>query len=115
MKINSFKIEGHFRQGDVGLTKTDKSTKRLTEIMPMNERVVLALGEVTGHHHSIDLLKTPGVKLWKFDENVNILSIPAGGATIEHQEHGSIFIPEGDYESHIQIEYDPEGNRKVTD
>lgn len=118
MKINENGKWGQVRQGDVAIvnTKTNRNIDKtgLQQIIS-KERIILALGEVTGHHHSISVKDYPDCKLWKYDESINILTVPAGGVTIEHQEHEVItplYIPEGDYEIHIQEEYDPVTKRR---
>lgn len=106
----------HFRQGDVAISKS-----KIRDVTTLKEkkskvqgRVVLAYGEVTGHHHSIDVERYKGVKLYTLDELTDILVVPEE-AVVEHQEHGPIPLEAGQYEIHIQVEYDPEGERRVTD
>jgi len=100
-----------FRQGDVLLipiTSIPNSLKR-------TKRVTLALGEVTGHHHSILDGNAVG-----YADNENSLAKyvevnkPAG-ASLTHQEHDTIVLPEGNYRVVGQVEYTPERLSRVTD
>lgn len=105
-----------FRQGDVFLrevksipagakpgTKKDQNGQ---------SRIVLAYGEVTGHAHAIHDL-----------ENVDVFVTAEGGfylkvkteTPLQHEEHGTITIPAGNYERVIQREYSPEEIRNVQD
>ena len=80
-------------------------------------RVILAYGEVTGHHHSI------------VDEAAEMLIAQAEGVAaqawlqvsgeepvaLQHQEHSTIMIPPGAYKVVIQVEYSPAKIRRVAD
>ena len=127
-----------FRQGDVALRKTNNVDKKGYKLVTGKNSRILAYGEVTGHHHSINLLNN--VKLFKnekgivcaniLDENLDtanhtrlyrnaagrmILEIDEGKAVLVHQEHAPIILEPGIYESEIQTEYDPEGDIRVKD
>jgi len=106
----------HFRQGDVYLCKTDTSDKKgYTKIKPENNNIILAYGEVTGHHHSISLLENSNVELFKNINGDMLLEIQDVNATLTHQEHSAIILEPGIYECYIQEEYDPEGMIRVAD
>lgn len=77
------------RQGDVLTTKTKTIDKRFTERKPENERVILAYGEATGHHHSFP---SSGAKLFRFDDTqlTSYLAIEGVPSALTHQEHGPI-------------------------
>ena len=105
----------HFRQGDVYLERIDTmNTEGYTKRKPSNNRLVLAYGEVTGHHHSINLLETSDVELYENKDGDMLLKINTE-AVVEHQEHSAITIAPGKYEVYIQEEYDPEGMKRVQD
>lgn len=106
----------HYRQGDVALVKISKPTVKLEEIN-VKGRVILAYGEATGHHHSINVLERPDIKFYKVkeQEQTHMLFIPDLPATLEHQEHGAIVLEPGWYQIENQVEYDPEGERRVAD
>lgn len=102
----------HLRQGDVGIVKIGPAdVSKLTKIKPVNGRNILAYGEVTGHHHSVMADKT---ELYWLNENTMLLRV-LEEVELEHQEHAWLKLFQGDYEVHIQVEYDPEGERRVTD
>ena len=90
------------RQGDVLVTPVDSippgSSPELTE----NGLVILAKGEATGHHHSVDAAVAGMVAV----DGLRFLSIREI-APLRHQEHAEIRLPAGNYEVRIQREYDP--------
>lgn len=100
-----------YRQGDVALRRihvmpTTSPAKRFT-------RVVLALGEVTGHAH---VLSAPEIEeLHDPDLERRFLRVLGEGGLLTHEEHGTITIPPGDYEVIRQREYSPESTRFVAD
>jgi hypothetical protein len=75
-------------------------------------RLVLALGEVTGHAHAVvgpgELLREPGqfAAAW--------LHLPEGGRVV-HEEHAAIPLPKGWYRVVRQREYAPGAVRVVAD
>lgn len=98
-----------YRQGDVLLVErqASKRGKRL-------DHQTLALGEVTGHHHSF----APGSRVALFRPD----DMPIGGsvkvdtpADLTHQEHSTITVPEGNYVQAIQVEEYPDVVRVVAD
>lgn len=100
------------RQGDVLVIKTDSIPTNLKKTV--GEKVTLALGEVTGHHHSFSEPSVIGyaegdVALADYFE------ITSESATLTHQEHNPITLPKGNYESLIQVQYTPEEIRNVAD
>lgn len=101
------------RQGDVLLVPIKEIPAQAKSIAAQNSRVILAKGEATGHHHSIDsreadLLQVPS-------QSEIYLLVKEGDALLEHQEHGKIGLAKGSYRVIIQREYDPSGERKVQD
>lgn len=98
-----------FRQGDVLF-------KRIATV-PAGERKkrengVIAYGEVTGHSHALAALDQGEVL--EIGEGLYV-HVGEEGVRIEHQEHGPIDLPAGDYEITIQREYSPEEIRSVVD
>lgn len=73
---------------------------------------VIARGEVTGHAHRLQisrgrtLLIAAGVMYIRAMNRV---------ATVDHEEHGPIALPPGNYEVRRQREYEPAGWRNVSD
>jgi hypothetical protein len=93
------------RQGDVILTSIQKiDGKQLPHL-------VLAEGEVTGHKHRINEGKA---ELYEKDGTL-YLRVLSETATLTHEEHKPIQIPQGDWMVKIQREYEPQGWRYVAD
>lgn len=93
------------RQGDVILLPV-----QLIEGQKLSH-LTLAEGEVTGHKHRIsegqaELLEKDGTLYLRVLSDV---------ATLTHEEHKAISIPQGDWMVRIQREYEPEGWRYVAD
>lgn len=105
-----------WRQGDVLL-------KRIPEL-PTGERkkrdnATLAYGEVTGHSHAVAIEDRALAEVLEIGDglymHVGEQGISLEGITIQHEEHGPITLPPGDYEVTIQREYSPEAIRNVLD
>ncbi len=75
-------------------------------------RLVLALGEVTGHAHALvaigELLRDPDPLRPDF------LHLPSGGRLV-HEEHAAITLPKGWFRVVRQREYVPGAVRPVAD
>ncbi|MEX3099378.1 MULTISPECIES: hypothetical protein [unclassified Streptomyces] len=75
-------------------------------------RLVLALGEVTGHAHAVvgpgELVREPG------PFGPMLLHVPQGGRVV-HEEHATIVLPAGWYRVVRQREYVPGSVRIVAD
>ena len=95
------------QQGDVLIKKVNGiKGKKLNHL-------TLAVGEATGHHHTI----TEGdAELYELD-GVLYLRVNSEEATLTHQEHKPVVIPRGEYEIGIVEEYDhfAEEARNVVD
>ncbi|GII27918.1 hypothetical protein [Planotetraspora mira] len=75
-------------------------------------RLVLALGEATGHAHAI---AGPGTLLLDPDPSrPGFLHLPSGGRLV-HEEHAAISLPKGWYRVIRQREYVPGAFRVVAD
>lgn len=110
-----------YRQGDVLVTSPhtrcfDGSARpraSAAEKVPREQgRIVLAHGELTGHAHAIankDVVLTRDPKL------ADLFMSATSGGTLEHDEHGAIAIPPGEYRVIRQREYSPEAIRNVAD
>ena len=85
-----------YQQGDVLITKVlEVKGNKLNHL-------TLALGEATGHHHTI----TKGdAELYNY-EGVLFLRVNSEEAELTHQEHNTITIPKGDYKIGIVREFD---------
>jgi hypothetical protein len=83
----------------------------------------LALGEKTGHHHS--LYAEPGVCLedaaHMFEVSLDgdakkyFLRVTEEGVSLQHQEHKTQAVPPGEYEVVIQTEVTDWGRQRVAD
>jgi hypothetical protein len=107
-----------FRQGDVLIVPVPEEAAAAavpglstTERDPRG-RLVLALGEVTGHAHAVvgpgDLYRPADPFATAF------LHVPTG-ARVVHEEHGAIPLPRGWYRVVRQREYTPGAVRIVAD
>jgi hypothetical protein len=101
-----------YRQGDV-LIMPIKNIPNKNKLKK-TKRCTLALGEVTGHHHTIHDgavgYADDELGLAKFVEVIN-----SDGGALTHQEHDTIVLPEGLYKVIGQVEYTPERLRRVAD
>lgn len=107
-----------YRQGDVLLVPVPEIPADAKPVEQTGARVILALGEATGHHHSF--AANSGVTLFRPDDMPaggmgGWLSVGSEGAVLEHQEHFSVAIPPGLYQQAIQVEETPEAARQVED
>jgi hypothetical protein len=129
--------EGDALQGDVILFQVpdDFVIDKTNEIKPKNNNLVLAEGEVTGHHHQIALFREDGssgtAKLYE-DRNavrklvekgelttdrlaIGFLIVEGGPVVLRHDEHDSVRIPPGKFYVGGQEEWDAATARRVKD
>jgi hypothetical protein len=93
------------RQGDVLLLPTESITgSKLPHL-------TLAEGEVTGHSHRITIGQA---ELYERSGTL-YLKVISDSATLTHEEHHPIQIPQGNWVIKIQREYEPQGWRYVAD
>jgi hypothetical protein len=113
----------HYRQGDVLIERINTIP---TSAKPQKRarRVILAHGEVTGHHHTLET-RDPA-DWWKEGEISTANTKPStlagelfvnlkSGGFVTHQEHAKIELPAGNYRITRQREYSPEAIRNVAD
>jgi hypothetical protein len=97
-----------YRHGDVLIgriaTIPDRAQKRVG--------ATLASGEVTGHSHRIQ--PSNAVQLWVHGSEL-FLEVKQTGATLVHEEHQAIEIPQGLYRIWRQREYRPDAYVEVED
>lgn len=119
-----------YRQGDVLLIRTNKRVHG-KPIERIDGRVVLALGEATGHCHSIpsahcDLYADEQRPISETDAATMVARLGGGlipdrilqcRRTVEllHQEHDTVKVTRGTYVVRIQREYHPAALRNVAD
>lgn len=91
------------RQGDVILIPVDpeEMNVNLGEKLP---HLILAEGEVTGHRHQI----SQGQAVLYQRNGTLYLKVLSKQATLTHEEHKPIQIPQGMWMVKIQREYDPQ-------
>ncbi|ATL86591.1 hypothetical protein [Streptomyces malaysiensis] len=107
-----------YRQGDVLIVPVAvEALPRGIDALPRQPRdgrgrLVLALGEVTGHAHAV---VGPGTLVRESDPfGVSYLHLPDGGRVV-HEEHAAIPLPKGWYRVVRQREYVPGAVRVVAD
>lgn len=107
-----------YRQGDVLIVALEesevpaRSTDAPGELRDGRGRLVLALGEVTGHAHAVQgpgrLIREAGAF------GPMLLHLPEGGRVV-HEEHAAISLPKGWFRVVRQREYAPGAIRIVAD
>lgn len=107
-----------YRQGDVLIMALEESAVPANMVEAAGElrdgrgRLVLALGEVTGHAHAVPgpgrLIREAGVF------GPMLLHLPEGGRVV-HEEHAVIALPKGWFRVVRQREYAPGAVRIVAD
>jgi hypothetical protein len=105
----------HARQGDVLIESIESLPANRKKLPREHGRVVLAHGEVTGHHHS---LSAENVSLFETVDQagVTFLEVQEAMAELTHQEHDTINIEPGVYKVTRQREYvAPDIVRNVAD
>jgi hypothetical protein len=78
----------------------------------LQRTTVLAYGEVTGHSHRIADPAT--AEVWELN-GTHYLNVTDALATLIHEEHKPIPLPQGVYRVWIQREYTPAEIRRVID
>jgi len=112
-----------YRQGDVLIEKVSDEVRHpgndvqgRPTIRQTIDNNVLAEGEVTGHaHRVVPNIEGDQIVRWEDFRGEQWMTIPAGGAVVQHEEHGTIQLTEGTYKTRRQREYDPAQNRMVLD
>jgi len=103
------------RQGDVLLIPVKALPKDAIAQAPKGNKVILAYGEVTGHHHRFEFLDTShNVKLFHGSGGARYLEV-AAPADLLHEEHDTARVPPGKYLIPTQVEYTPAELRRVAD
>ncbi|MGW1742850.1 hypothetical protein ACWCPQ_29045 [Nocardia sp. NPDC001965] len=107
-----------YRQGDVlivGVAENEVSEAAAAWQPARRDargRMVLALGEVTGHAHAV---AAPGTLYPEpHRSHTMVLHLPEGGRLV-HEEHSAITLPKGWYRVVRQREYVPGSVRIVAD
>jgi len=98
-----------YQQGDVYI-EAIASIPSGKKINRKNGKIVLAEGERTGHAH---VIVAPKIK-W-IEANDKRYLDASTGFTVQHEEHGTIDLPAGQYRVWQQREYHPSAIRTVRD
>ena len=106
-------MTGQYRQGDVLLCVIDEIPPDVKPVANDGDRVVVALGEQTGHAHAFAADRVE--MLQEKRSRRSFLVIGEGGAELAHEEHDPILVPAGCYELRRQREYAPAMPRLVLD
>jgi hypothetical protein len=103
------------RQGDVLLVRVKAIPKDAVPVNPTGRKVILALGEATGHHHRFEFMDTShNVKMFQTGTGARYLEVTAP-ADLLHEEHSTANVPVGRYLLPVQVEYTPAELRRVCD
>ncbi|MHC5723585.1 MAG: hypothetical protein ACYTXY_05395 [Nostoc sp.] len=97
-----------YRHGDVLI-------RRIASLPVRVQRRVgatLAHGEITGHSHRIE--QSNAVQLWVHGNDL-FLEVKEASATLVHEEHRAIELPQGLYRVWKQREYRPDAYVEVMD
>jgi hypothetical protein len=97
-----------YRHGDVLINKIPA----LPAGVQKQTGTTLAHGEITGHSHRIQ--QTQAVQLWVNGSEL-FLEVKAPSATLIHEEHRAIELPQGFYRVWKQREYRPDAYVEVQD
>ncbi|MEH2201082.1 hypothetical protein [Nostoc sp.] len=105
---NNFQASILYRHGDVLI--------RQIASLPVSAQkrlgATLAHGEVTGHSHRIQ--QSDAVQLWVHGSEL-FLEVKEASATLVHEEHRAIELPQGLYRVWKQREYRPDAYVEVID
>lgn len=97
-----------YRHGDVLL----RQVSHLPSGAQKRPGTTLAEGELTGHSHRLQ--QVDAVQLWE-QGNQLFLEVKAASATLVHEEHQAIALPQGFYRVWRQREYRPDAYVEVMD
>lgn len=113
-----------YAQGDLLIIPVEGFPRDAKDVTPEG-RVVLALGETTGHAHAfydggVTLLRRPNTR--GLDQNEipmetveQWIEVAREKAVLKHEEHAPIELPKGKYRVVRQREFDPIRDRLVAD
>lgn len=102
--------QNQIRQGDVYMERVSSIPTTAKQITPIGGRIILAEGEATGHHHSVD---ADAADWWKTDTEQFLQVYET--AEVVHQEHAPLILKKGIYHITRQREYTPAATRNVMD
>lgn len=96
-----------FYQGDVLLIrKSDKMHREIkgySRVDPDSGRLILARGEKTGHHHTVDAMTADLFsRVGKSEDRTLVVYQPTA---VVHQEHPEVLLSPGEYEVRLQRQH----------
>lgn len=109
------KILKTYQQGDVILKQVQDPPKMTRQkeykMEHPSDKIILALGEGTGHHHRFEAEKLePSVDVIgygnEWSQRPNEVRVNGGNATLYHEEHNPLELPPGLYQVSIVRELD---------
>lgn len=100
-----------YRQGDVLIERIKTIPSAAKKTVSIDGRIILAHGEATGHHHSVD---ADAADWWKTADGEQFVTVKEA-TDVVHQEHAPIALAPGKYRVRRQREYAPEAIRNVAD
>ncbi len=100
------------QQGDVLFFRTTGMPEGLKPVeKDPSGRIVFALGEATGHHHSavMELTEegTDNIRVFEDSNGTMWLEVVEKPVAVTHQEHGTVTLDPGIYRKGLVREYDP--------
>lgn len=123
MKLN----ENIVRQGDVTLVRVgDADLPKYAREAKRDGKVVVEYGESSGHGHRIADNGVTGFRAETAEmaalAGLDGVLVGGAGATMRHEyangqhaEHEPVTLREGAWERAVQVEYDPEEERRIAD
>lgn len=123
MKLNDDIV----RQGDVTLVRvSDAQLPGYAREAKREGKVVVEYGESSGHGHRIADAGVTGFRAETAEmaalAGIDVVLVGGAGATMRHEyadgrhaEHEPIALREGVWERAVQVEYDPEEERRIAD
>lgn len=115
------------RQGDVTLMRVGKTKlPAYAKEAKQGAKVVVEYGESSGHGHRIADKGVTGFRAETAEmaaiAGLDVVLVGGAGATMRHEyedgrhaEHEPIALREGVWERAVQVEYDPEEERRIAD
>jgi hypothetical protein len=106
-----------YRHGDLLIVPVNK--KRKDKVKKSETNCILE-GEVTNHHHRADKNASVSIAVLEPTQTTDyyrgVIEVPVRKKTdITHEEHDTITLDPGKYETFVQREYDPIQERRVID
>lgn len=103
------------RQGDVALVRVKVIPADAVEQKITGRKLILALGEATGHHHRFEFVdQTQSIKLYVAHGGARYIDVSAPSDLL-HEEHSTARVPAGKWLLPSQVEYTPQELRRVQD